>query len=226
MERFRAWYGFAGLLLLALTIAGCSGSGDNQEKAGPAEYKTPPQQEKKKDDRQAIDHSEARKGEEKQVPDEGKEMAPEQKNNETSVPGNRPEQALAKYSSEEIEYARVWLQLGANQDLKALEVTHIPAGTPLNPDDGTNVGYPEDVIQLQGSRLVDGIVTYSGNGDGTINVYNVPARWYGGFPPPDDVDKNKVREDMKHIINHPKRMYIDPGNEQKIIKLISIMEIR
>ncbi|API92415.1 hypothetical protein KM914_11270 [Virgibacillus pantothenticus] len=66
-----------------------------------------------------------------------------------------------------MEYARVWLQLGEIKDVDELNVRHIPAGTPLNPDDETSVNYPEDVIQLAGSRLVDGSVTYSSNGDGT-----------------------------------------------------------
>ncbi len=87
------------------------------------------------------------------------------------------EDALSEYSSEEIEYARVWLQLGPNQEVDELNVRYIPAGEPINPDDDTSANYPEDVIQLAGSRLVDGAVTYSGNGDGTINVYNVPLRW-------------------------------------------------
>src|SRR5699024_10542853 len=34
---------------------------------------------------------------------------------------------LADYDSEEIEYARVWLQLGANQDIDELNVRPIPA---------------------------------------------------------------------------------------------------
>lgn len=55
-------------------------------------------------------------------------------------------------------------------------VRHIPAGEPINHNDDTSANYSEDVIQLSGSRLVDGSVTYSGNGDGTINVYNVPLR--------------------------------------------------
>lgn len=40
----------------------------------------------------------------------------------------------------------------------------------------------EDVIQLAGSRLIDGSVTYSGNRGGTINVYNVPLRLDGIYP--------------------------------------------
>lgn len=128
---------------------------------------------------------------------------------------------LSKYSSQQIEYARVWLQLGPNQEIDELYVKEIPKGTALNPDDeDMNVNYPEDVVQLTGSRLVDGSVTYSSNGDGTINVYNVPLRWYGGFPPPEDIDKEKVRQQMEDIIKNTKKVYIDPNNEEKIIEVI------
>lgn len=127
---------------------------------------------------------------------------------------------LSKYSSKQIEYARVWLQLGPNQEIDNLYVKQIPKGTPLNPDDDTSLKYPEDVVQLTGSRLVDGVVTYSSNGDGTINVYNVPLRWYGGFPPPEDIDKEKVQEEMKNIINNTKKVYIDPNSEEKVIAVI------
>lgn len=128
---------------------------------------------------------------------------------------------LSKYSSQQIEYARVWLQLGPNQEIDELYVKEIPKGTALNPDDeDMNVNYPEDVVQLTGSRLVDGSVTYSSNGDGTINVYNVPLRWYGGFPPPEDIDKEKVRQQMEDIIKNTKKVYIDPNSEEKIIEVI------
>ncbi|MCO7127497.1 hypothetical protein NIE88_17200 [Sporolactobacillus shoreicorticis] len=89
---------------------------------------------------------------------------------------------LSGYSSKEIEYARIWLELGIIKDPDELNVQHIPAGKPINPDDRTSVGYPEQVTQLAGSRLVDGSVTYSNHGNGTIKVYNVPLRWDGSYP--------------------------------------------
>lgn len=58
----------------------------------------------------------------------------------------KEENPLAQYSSEEIEFARVWLQLGPNKEIDGLYVRLIPAGTPLNPDDETSLNYPEDVI--------------------------------------------------------------------------------
>lgn len=126
------------------------------------------------------------------------------------------ESALDGYSSEQIEYARVWLQLGPNQELDGLYVKQIQEGTLLNPDDETSGVYPEDVIQLAGSRLVDGSVTYSGNGDGTINVYNVPLRWDGQYPAGEDF--------YEEIINDTELVAIDTGNDEDVIRLIELQE--
>lgn len=124
---------------------------------------------------------------------------------------------LSGYSSKEIEYARVWLQLGENQDIDKVYAEQIPAGEPLNPNDDTSVDYPEDVVQLSGTRLVDGVVTYSSNGDGTVNVYDVPKRWDG---------KNPAGEDTyKKIIDSTKQESIDPGEDEKVEELIKILNI-
>ncbi|UNL86813.1 hypothetical protein [Priestia koreensis] len=123
---------------------------------------------------------------------------------------------LSAYSSKEIEYARVWLQLGPNQQIDHLYIQHIKAGTKLNPDDETSESYPEDVIQLAGSRLADGSVTYSGNGNGTINVYNVPLRWDGQYPAGKDF--------YQDMINHTKLISVDVGNDEQIIQLIKKIE--
>jgi hypothetical protein len=122
---------------------------------------------------------------------------------------------LSQYSNEQIEYARVWLQLGPNQEIDELNVHHIPAGTPINPDDGTSANYPVNVIQLAGSRLVDGSVTYSGNGDGTINVYNVPLRWDGSYPAGENF--------YKEIMDNTKLVYVEKGDDEKIIELIKLL---
>lgn len=127
------------------------------------------------------------------------------------------EDNLSNYSSSQIEYARVWLQLGPNQEIDQLYVQHIPAGTPLNPNDETSLSYPEDIIQLYGSRLVDGSVTYSGNGDGTINVYNVPLRWDGVYPAGEEFYQN--------IIENTRLIYIDPNGDDKVIKFIKILNV-
>ena len=124
-------------------------------------------------------------------------------------------ETLAEYSSEQVEYARIWLQLGANQDIDELNVRHIPAGTPLNPYDDTSVNYPEDVIQLAGSRLVDGSVTYNGNGDGTIHVYNVPLL----------LDVSHPDNFYTEIIKNKKLVYVNPGDDEKVIELIKLLHV-
>jgi hypothetical protein len=123
-----------------------------------------------------------------------------------------------QYSSEQIEYARIWLHLGPNQEIDELNVLHIPAGTPINPNDDTSSHYPENVIQLAGSRLVEGSVTYSGNGDGTINVYNVPLRWDGNYP--------AGEEFYTDIIKNTKLVTVQQGDNEKIIKLIQLLNVQ
>ncbi|WP_253948263.1 hypothetical protein [Priestia megaterium] len=137
--------------------------------------------------------------------------------NNLSVNNKENKGNLGQYTSEQIEYARVWSQLGPNQALDELNVQYIKAGTPLNSNDETSALYPEDVIQLSGSRLVDGVVTYSGNGNGTINVYNVPLHWDGSYP--------AGEKSYTDIIENTKLVSIDTGEDEKIIKLIKLLNV-
>ncbi|CDQ20065.1 hypothetical protein [Halobacillus karajensis] len=139
----------------------------------------------------------------------------DEKSNHTG--GSGEDDLLSNYSPEEIEYARVWLQLGEIKQVDELNVKHIPEGTPLHPDDHTSASYPEDVVQLAGSRLVAGSITYSSNGDGTINVYNVPVRWDGKYPAGERF--------YKDIIENTDLVQVDPGNDEDIIALINVLNI-
>lgn len=138
-------------------------------------------------------------------------------NSDSNLGNKEDKETLSQYSSKQIEYARVWLQLGPNQDVEELYVRHIPAGEPLNFNDKTSASYPEEVIQLAGPRLVDGSVTYSGNGDGTINVYKVPLRWDGRYPAGENF--------YTDIIENTKLVYVDTGDNEEIIELINKMNI-
>ena len=129
---------------------------------------------------------------------------------------NTEKASLKEYTNEQIEYARIWLRLGPNQEIEELNITHIAAGTPLNEDDETSAVYPENVIQLAGSRLIDGSVTYSGNGNGTINVYNVPLRWDGQYPAGEQF--------YKEILENTKLVSIDTGNDEAVVKLIKLQK--
>lgn len=203
--------------IVLLMLAGCMEKTTNETVTDPSDdrftLESSEQDQPKNTHENELDESDSK---------ESNDIPAEESKSENNEEIRNHKGTLSEYSSEQIEYARVWLQLGPNQELDSLDVRHIPAGTPLDPNDDTSVVYPEDVIQLTGSRIVDGIVTYSGNGDGTINVYNVPRRWYGGFSPPPDLDQDAVRKEMEDIINNTELVYIEPAENDDIIKLIEI----
>jgi len=201
-----------------LLMAGC---GNATEEAAPDILKDSPATETAEKDATEIEENTSNDESEEADMENENEVTPEE--NVSTEPdstsedaGNEQEDALAEYTSEQIEYARVWLQLGPNQDIDGLYVEKIPADTPLNPDDETSGIYPEDVIQLAGSRLVDGSVTYSGNGDGTINVYNVPLRWDGEYP--------AGEEFYTEIIDNTELVPIDVGKDEEVIRLIELLK--
>ncbi|SNZ09966.1 hypothetical protein SAMN05421503_1441 [Terribacillus aidingensis] len=154
---------------------------------------------------------------------ESKETSSDDAKKQESDSGSEPkeEDELSNYSAAQIEYARVWLQLGTIKDIDELNIRHIAAGELVKPDNNESAAYPEDVIQLAGGRLVDGSVTYSSNGDGTINVYSVPLRWDG--VPDDELGEGVIREITEDIINNTKKVSVDTGNNEEIIKLIDSM---
>ncbi|WP_078382012.1 hypothetical protein [Sutcliffiella halmapala] len=194
------------LVLLFLLLVACTGGTNEASKTDTTENKSTSQSEKKFDDT-----------EESSQVDKEEEVTDSTPETEEVVTESKEENPLSKYSSKEIEYARIWLQLGSNQEIADLYVRHISTGTPLNSEDDTSANYLEDVIQLSGTRLVDGSVTYSGNGDGTINLYNVPLRWDGKYPAGE-----KFYND---IIENTNLVNVDIGNDAKIIELINKMNI-
>jgi hypothetical protein len=125
------------------------------------------------------------------------------------------EDPLSTYPSEKIEYARVWLQVIGNKGVGELNVRLISAGEQLNPYDDNSVDYPEDVIVLSGKITADGIVTYSGNGDGTINVYDVPSHW-----PSSEQIEGSMEEYTKGIVEDTEQVSVGAGEEDEIIELM------
>lgn len=143
--------------------------------------------------------------------------------NETAVESTTNTSSLSNYTNDQIEYARVWLAYGANQNIDELDVLEIPEGTLINPNDKTSSVYTKKTIQLSGSRLVDGVVTYSSNGNGTINLYNVPKRW-------DSVDTNSLENNyMKNytqsLIDNAKIVSVPTGEEGSVENLIKMQII-
>ncbi|OBA04978.1 hypothetical protein A9D36_03015 [Bacillus subtilis] len=227
-KRSKVFYSHVALLLLALLLAGCTGSKNEESKqssnhaaaqSDQNDHETEDSTATSKDEPESTTESE--QSATKASTEHSSKESKTGESSETSSEEGKEDNGLAAYSSEKIEYARVWLQLGPNQDLDELNVRHISAGEPVNPNDDTSASYPEDVIQLAGSRLVDGSVTYSGNGDGTINVYNVPLRWDSA----DHLDQGVMRETTENIIKNTKTVYVDTGDNEKIKQLIDIMVI-
>jgi len=131
---------------------------------------------------------------------------------------------LANYSVAEIEYARVWLEVVNNRDIETLKVGYISAGEPVGQYEGRSVKYPEDVVHLFTDFLAGGNVFYSSNGDGIINLYDVPTRW----PTPEDLkeERNQTMEEYtQSIIDNPQRVMIDPGDDQEVENIIKKIEI-
>lgn len=124
--------------------------------------------------------------------------------------------SLSAYSPAEIEYARVWLEVIGNKNIEELNVSLRLVGEPINPYEEDSAAYPEDVIVLGGKTMADGNVTYSSNGDGTINLYEVPPHWQEGTLP----EGKTMAEYTSDIINNPIIVPISTGNEEDIIKLI------
>src|SRR5699024_1018299 len=111
---------------------------------------------------------------------------------------------LDGYSNEKIEYARVWLQVIGNHETNEINVHHIKAGEPVNDYDEDNVNYTEDVIYLNGEFMASGNIVYSGNGDGTINIYDVPSHWQ------EVITENQTMEEFTNdIINNTELVYIE-----------------
>lgn len=134
------------------------------------------------------------------------------------------ELSIANYPKEFIEYARVWASLAPNQKIDALQVRLIEEGEPLHAHVESSANYPEDVIQLTGTRLMDGSITYSGNGDGTINVYHVPLSFEATIPKNFDEEAMKVYTES--IIANTELVPIDEGDEEEILSIIEKIEDR
>ena len=201
---------------IAFILVGCTGNTNEQSTTDPTENSSILDTNEKDESTSELEESDT---------DDTNDVSPEKSVNVDSgstasenTDQKEDKETLSQYSHEQIEYARIWLQLGPNQELDELYVQYIPAGEALNPDDETSASYPEDVIQLLGTRLVDGSVTYSGNGDGTINVYKVPLRWDGVYPAGE-----KLYIDM---IENTELVYVNPGDNTKIIELIKLLHIK
>jgi hypothetical protein len=142
------------------------------------------------------------------------EDAPSAESGGNQSKGNE-DNPLSQYSAKEIEYARVWLQVVGNSGTAEINVRHLSAGEPVNPYDDKSAVFPENVTVLAGDIMADGAVTYSGNGDGTINLYHIPSHW-----PSAQQIEGSMKDYTEEIISNTEKVYINPGDDEEVSKLI------
>lgn len=141
--------------------------------------------------------------------------------NESHQSTDRNKSYLNNFSSEKIEYARVWYQLiSTKNDLKGIRnvyVTKIPKGSKVNPQAQDSAVYKEDVVKLEAPMKAGGSVTYSSNGDGSINVYNnIPYKWES----PQNSDYSQMDKiTRKAIEDNVETIYINPHDNKTVAKL-------
>ena len=217
---------FISLSVLLLSIGGCSSNTNEEESTIVSSEKTSTIEsttDKTKDsEKPSI-------SEDSTINESDQSIAPSSddsstKNEDVNSPTEENPNPLSEYTNEQIEYARIWLQLGPNQDIDGLYIKKISKGSKLNPDDEYSAIYPEDVIQLAGSRLVDGSITYKSNGNGTIVVYKVPQRWDYSPITPEIVDG--VSLGTKQLLEDTYQVEVNTGNPEDIKSLIEIEQVQ
>lgn len=136
---------------------------------------------------------------------------------------NKKESYLDDYSAKEIEYARVWEQLGPmKNNMKGMDnlyVNEITKGSKVNPQAQNSAVYKEDVVKLEAPMRAGGSVTYSSNGDGTINVYNnIPYNWESSqtsdYSKMDEVTRKAIEENIETL-------YVKPTDNKTVSELAS-----
>ena len=220
------------LSILLLSIGGCSSNTNEEEATNVSSEKTSTiestTEEKKDSEKPSIsedsetNESSVQNESDQSVVSSTKDSSTESDEKDSTI--KEDINPLSEYTNEQIEYARIWLQLGPNQDIDGLYIKKISKGSKLNPDDEYSAIYPEDVIQLAGSRLVDGSITYKSNGNGTIVVYKVPQRWDYSPITPEIVDG--VSLGTKQLLEDTYQVEVNTGNPEDIKSLIEIEQVQ
>ncbi|KIU10728.1 hypothetical protein SC09_Contig25orf00561 [Bacillus subtilis] len=114
MKKHRKIYFCITALLLMILLAGCTGSKD-EEAHQPSNQASAVQTDEKHTEPE--ERTKIRKDEAEPIT-ESEEFATKAANETSSAEEkSKEDNVLAAYSSEKIEYARVWLQLGPNQEI-------------------------------------------------------------------------------------------------------------
>ncbi|MCY3067827.1 hypothetical protein CYJ29_05185 [Aerococcus loyolae] len=212
------WKNLLYLLLVATTLAGCSCSPSRETDKEPAGT-----EEKSSQTANVSQSSESNSQESSQASSAiASESAPKPAATKEVQDSQVTSDPLASYDPLAIEYARIWLQLGANPAAEAINVHIIPQGTLINPYLTHGASYPETVTQLAGNRLVDGVVTYSSNRDGTINLYNIPLRF--DLPDFNAIPESTYINETVKMANTTKRIAVEPNAPDRVIQTIQKLQ--
>lgn len=126
---------------------------------------------------------------------------------------------LDNYSDEEIEYARVWLDFVNVPTPPQLTVTFNKKGDFISRyAEYDHIVYPEDVTVLLGEYTADGMVTYNSNGDGTINVYDVPSHWHQS-------SDEAFKEAAEQVLETVTKKDVPTGNDEQVLDILDSMII-
>lgn len=213
------------VFVLLVFLSGCSnGSEDQHDDSSGNNSKL----ENKDSEKQSSSEDESNKANSDNYLEKSNEQNNNKKREKESNSNNKSQQTTDKnksyldnFNSEEIEYARVWYQLiSTKNDLKGIKnvyVTKIPKGSRVNPQAKNSAVYKTDVVKLEAPMKAGGSITYSSNGNGTINVYNnVPYKWES--PQNSDYSQmDKITE--KAIEDNIEKIYIKPNDNKQVAKL-------
>lgn len=212
----------AGLLVI---LVGCNSNSNSSSDTITSQSKDNETQ-NKNEETNTSDSGDNTESSNKQNKEQSDNKGQEKKNNSSSESHqstDKNKSYLNNFTSEKIEYARVWYQLiSTKNDLKGIRnvyVTKIPKGSKVNPQAQDSAVYKEDVVKLEAPMKAGGSVTYSSNGDGTINVYNsIPYKWES----PQNSDYSQMDKiTRKAIEDNVETIYIKPHDNKKVAKLAS-----
>lgn len=131
--------------------------------------------------------------------------------------------AFQDYSEEEIEYAQVWLYYNpSGPPYSTLYVSKWEEGEPIAPSvyDEKGIDFKQDVINLTGEFGADGQISYTSNGDGTINIYDIPRKW-----PAEYELEGGVKAYTTHIMDNPETIELPKGTIEELLPILETMKI-
>lgn len=209
----------AGLLVI---LVGCNSNSNSSSDTITSQSKDNETQNKNEETNTSDsgDNTESSKKQNKEQND-NKNQEKNNDSNENQQSTDKNKSYLNNFNSEEIEYARVWYQLiSTRNDLKGIRgvyVTEIPKGSKVNPQAQNSAVYKENVVKLEAPMRAGGSITYSSNGDGTINVYNnIPYKWESSqtsdYSQMDKVTRKAIEDNIETI-------YIKPHDNKQVAKL-------